>query len=420
MTRRESKTKEWPRKVTVGNVSVKVYRRTRANGSYGFEVSDYSSGVRRLRAHPTAERALADAERIARLMAAGESHAAQVNGRDMASYGRALELLRPTGVALEVAAASFAEAFAILGGNRIAEAARFLVERDPRNLPEKSVAECVDELLKVKESRGASPRYLGDLRNRLRLFADSFKVPIASVTTGDAQRWLDGMKGAAQTVRNFRTVAGTLFSFAEARGYIPRGANPVEATENVKAKNGGTVAIYRPEELAALLAAAPEDFRPLVALAAFTGARSAELLRLSWQDVDLAAGGFVTLAAEKTKTKARRLVPVCPALRAWLAPYASQTGKVWKLGPDCYHKRAAATARAAGIKWLPNGLRHSYASHRLAATQDAARVSLEMGNSPAVVFKFYREVVKPADAERWFSVTPSAPSNIVALEAANA
>ena len=43
---------------------------------------------------------------------------------------------------------------------------------------------------------------------------------------------------------------------------------------------------------------------------------------------------------------------------------------------------------------------------RLAQTQDAAKVALELGNSPAMLFKHYRELVTPEAAEEWFSIRP--------------
>ncbi|MCP5517643.1 MAG: hypothetical protein H7A45_10365 [Verrucomicrobiales bacterium] len=73
------------------------------------------------------------------------------------------------------------------------------------------------------------------------------------------QRWLDGLKLAPQTAKNFRTVLGTLFAFAESRGYILPGENPVARTERVSA-NGGEIAIYSSEELASLLNAADPQF----------------------------------------------------------------------------------------------------------------------------------------------------------------
>lgn len=43
-----------------------------------------------------------------------------------------------------------------------------------------------------------------------------------------------------------------------------------------------------------------------------------------------------------------------------------------------------------------------------------AKVSLEAGNSPRMVFSNYRELVRAADAEKWFGITP------VAVEAVKA
>ncbi len=57
-------------------------------------------------------------------------------------------------------------------------------------------------------------------------------------------------------------------------------------------------------------------------------------------------------------------------------------------------------------RWKPNALRHSYASYRLADIKDAARVALEMGNSPAMLFRNYRELVTEKQAAEWFAVLP--------------
>ena len=71
------------------------------------------------------------------------------------------------------------------------------------------------------------------------------------------------------------------------------------------------------------------------------------------------------------------------------------------------------------VEWKFNALRHSYASYRFALTNDAGRVAGECGNSAAVVHRHYRELVKAADAERWFNVRPEAPANVVTLAAAS-
>ena len=58
------------------------------------------------------------------------------------------------------------------------------------------------------------------------------------------------------------------------------------------------------------------------------------------------------------------------------------------------------------FEWKHNAMRHSFISYRVAATQNVAQTALEAGNSPRVVFSNYRELDRPADAEKWFGITP--------------
>ena len=38
---------------------------------------------------------------------------------------------------------------------------------------------------------------------------------------------------------------------------------------------------------------------------------------------------------------------------------------------------------------------------------------MEASNSPKIIFSNYREQVKPADAAKWFSISPERPANVV-------
>lgn len=67
-----------------------------------------------------------------------------------------------------------------------------------------------------------------------------------------------------------------------------------------------------------------------------------------------------------------------------------------------------ATERAPPLHRLPN---------HLPIIADAAKLALEMGNSPAMVFKHYREVVKPKVAEQYWNIRPALAANVVALTA---
>ncbi len=78
--------------------------------------------------------------------------------------------------------------------------------------------------------------------------------------------------------------------------------------------------------------------------------------------------------------------------------------------------RAIAQAKAAGIEWPNNVLRHSYATYRLAQCQDASRVALEMGNSPQMLFRNYRELADEHDAAAWFAIAPALAANVVQIK----
>ena len=115
------------------------------------------------------------------------------------------------------------------------------------------------------------------------------------------------------------------------------------------------------------------------------------------------ASGYIKVSGEITKTQQRRLVPILPNLRAWLLPHRQETGGVTFA---TYRKALTRCGREAGVVWKSNALRHSFGSYRLAEVQDAAKVSLEMGNSPQMLFKHYRELVTPEQAHEWFSIFP--------------
>ena len=131
-------------------------------------------------------------------------------------------------------------------------------------------------------------------------------------------------------------------------------------------------------------------------------------------DIDLVEQQ-ITVRAGDTKTAIRRIIPIQDNLAAWLVPYAGSVGKVWKNTHDAFYDAEQNTAKVSGVKWKKDALRHSYTSYRLAQTQNVAQVALECGNSPQMIFKHYRELVKPADAQRWFDVKPKTTVNVLRL-----
>lgn len=428
LSRKQKQEETWPRKVQPGRAVVMVYRRLTPSGNIGFRVVNYADGdTRRMDSYASEADALAAAETLAKRIDSRDYVAASMTREQAIEFANSAQILKPFDVSVSAACSTVAGCLKLVGDlSNVSAAVRYWAARN-KQVTKKTVADVVTEFLAIKKGRGASARYMGDLKGRLDRFADDCKRDACKVTTADVQAWLDGLNLSPQSYRNYRTVLHTLFAFAVARGYAAD--NPVEGVEQVKVR-GGDVQIYSPVEIARLLAAATPDYLPSLAIGAFAGLRSAEIERLEWTDVDL-AGRHIVISAGKAKTASRRIVPIHDNLAEWLRNYADKAGNVWPGSSDeFYHAQqnaAAATEMKAdetkGIKvvpavaWKQNGLRHSYASYRFAQTGDAGRVAGECGNSAAVIHRHYRELVKPADAERWFSVKPERPANVVPMPA---
>jgi len=419
-SRKTEQAESWPRKIQPGRAVINVYRRKTPNGNYGFMVANYADGEkRRFDSYKTEADALAAANMLARRIDSRDYVSASMTRDQAIEYADAVTALKPFNVNVRAAASAVAGCLTTLGDlANLHAAVKFYTARNRQTI-KKPVADVLAELLEIKRARGASQRYMQDLEGRLNRFAADCKKDACSVTTGDIQSWLDALGLSTQSYRNFRTVLHGLFQFAVARHYCAD--NPVAGTEKVKVKNSG-IGIFSADEIARLLAAASADFRPCLALGAFAGLRTAEIERLTWDDIDL-AGRMIKVGADKAKTASRRIVPIHDNLAAWLAPYVECQGKVWAGDSITFTNRERQTAAATAdkemglkpVKWKHNGLRHSYASYRFGIVGDAGRVAGELGNSAAVVHKHYRELVKPTDAEKWFNVKPEAPANVVAM-----
>jgi len=56
--------------------------------------------------------------------------------------------------------------------------------------------------------------------------------------------------------------------------------------------------------------------------------------------------------------------------------------------------------------WPHNAMRHSFGSYFLGKTKDENLTASEMGNSPEVIIKHYRALVREADVTRYWHFAP--------------
>jgi integrase len=292
-------------------------------------------------------------------------------------------------------------------GKKITDAVDFLVDHLERVRRHGiTVSQLGLEVLEAKRRDGKAPAYLADLRKRLTRFCQDFgNRSIPSIAVDELDNWLRDLPLSPKSRANYRANIGVLFSYAEQRGIIDR--NPIPRTAKPKLIDRPPE-IFAVDELRALLEAATRtahDVVPMLAIGAFAGLREAEIQRLDWHEIDLARG-HIEIKAAKAKSARRRIVPIQPNLAEWLRPYAGRSGRVVPTGA---RRKLDRVREVAGLaRWPQNGLRHSFASYRLAAIHDAPRVSAELGHtSPQMLYSTYRELVLPEEADRYWKIDPA-------------
>jgi integrase len=269
-----------------------------------------------------------------------------------------------------------------------------------------TASQLADEVIAAKRRDGMSADYLSDLQLRLRRFCRDFgSRPIAAITVEEIDDWLRHIEGSPKSRANYRANIAVMFSYATKRRMLD--FNPVLHTTRPKLIDRPPE-IFAVDELRALLESAQRtesSIVPMLAIGAFAGLREAEIQRLDWHEIDLARG-HIEVKAAKAKSARRRIVPIQPNLAGWLRPYAGLTGRVVPAGA---RRKLDRVRKAAGLaRWPQNGLRHSFASYRLAAIHDAPRVSAELGHtSPQMLYSTYRELVLPEEAERYWKIDPA-------------
>ncbi len=229
---------------------------------------------------------------------------------------------------------------------------------------------------------------------------------------------------AMSTVRKVHVVLGKALSDAERKGFVNRNVARLATPPAMSASRPPEMKFWTPQQLHGFLASITDHAHyPLIRLAAMTGLRRGELAGLRWSDVDLVAGTLSVRQATtvvdgrpvtgdvKTK-RSRRVVDIdastLAVLRAWAKQqkqyrllfgpewiatglvFTMPTGEAWH--PDSisqaferlvtpYSKKRAAELLLIRPRIRFHDLRHTHASHLLAAGVNVKVVSDRLGHA---------------------------------------
>ncbi len=386
-----------------GNEEIKIYTLRRRDGYPSFQCAWYALGTRKAKTFASIDAAKLFAQQTISSCRHELPSTDPVTQRDFELMRTCEARAKRFDLNMVSAFEEWSDAKLAMKGGSILDAVRFY-NATHAGLPTKLFKDVADECFAAKQAAGISEAYRCNLQRYLAQFKRDFgPQPIADITTAQLDAWLRAANGNHTSKNNLRRLLVMLFRWARETGYLTQDRRT--APERAITFNGpeGAPSIFTPDEMRKLLDACRGTLLLPLVIGGFSGIRAAEIARLDWEDV-LWDRGFIEIKAAKAKTRARRLLPLLPNLRAWLEPMRKAKGSVCAL-PHA-HTQLLGLARKAGVRWRQNALRHSYASYRLAEIPDAAKVALEMGNSPDKLFRHYRALVSTEAAKEWFAIMP--------------
>lgn len=277
-----------------------------------------------------------------------------------------------------------------------------------------AMVEAFIEMKKSQEAKpgvpGLSPSYVGPLKADLDKYALAFPGQINLVERAAVEAYLNSQHVGPVRWNKLRAGIVSLHKFARQEGAI---SAELSGPEKIgKKKEPMNIKTYSADELLLLINAVPPQWLPVIILGAFCGLRPHEICPpphthkpgLQWKHV-LWRKDLIHVPANVAKGGTRsRFAPFPLAAASFLEHFRDKDPEEFVCPQQRLDLRTAKWAARAGAEWLNDGLRHSFASYRLSIIEDVGKLSLEMGNSPSIIFKHYLHLKHKEEGVKWFSL----------------
>ncbi len=270
------------------------------------------------------------------------------------------------------------------------------------------------------ERRLKSPKHLRDLKQTRNLFMPLLGQLLVNLSGEQIDATLLSLPPASRNlkIRHLKAV----INYCIKQDWLS--STPLKRVElaPIKPKE---IETYSAEQVRAIMSAVATNHLeavPFFAISFFAGTRPEEIMKLEWSAFTDDGQLCITAAVNKTRTK--RFTTVTPTLQAWLDWYEAQGG----VKKGCIFPKSQMTlirirrrmAEMAGVEWIQDGARKTFASAHYKIHQDALKTAYELGHrGTTMLHTHYNQNMRKEEAVRFWDILPPWPGSMTGADRQN-
>lgn len=254
---------------------------------------------------------------------------------------------------------------------------------------------------KFKPMRPRSSKTLRDMANR---FKEDFKdARIEEMAHERIDSYLQDLDVESnQTRKNRLSYLKQFFNWCVKKKHIA--VNPTDGIEIDVTR--GTAEFFKVKQCEELMTKAREtELCGYFALTLFGGIRPDEAGKLDWTNIHW-EGNEITISETISKTKRPRTFQMAENLVAWLRFFEEEK---LPLIPINLKNKRQAFVKTLSFPWIQDGLRHTFCTFHYAKHKNIELLRHDMGNSPAVIDRFYKGAINKSEVVKFWSILPTPP-----------
>ncbi|NBO22821.1 hypothetical protein EBU94_05715 [bacterium] len=246
----------------------------------------------------------------------------------------------------------------------------------------------------------------------LRSFSKQFGIDFKDILITEATRNLvsekinklrkkDGKEISQQTRKNYLSKAKQFFNWCVSEELIS--SNPI-SLEKVRVDQRIPKAYSVEESTKILRHLKNEEYKcliPYICLGLFAGLRPTEAERIRWDNIHF-DNEIISIEPNQTKVKRSRHAELNHTLKFWL----KDCDRNLNIKPSNFLRIFKSFKSTLEVKWIPDGLRHTYATYWLPIHEKKDLLANYMGNSRSVIDKHYLKPALKSDAVKYWDLKP--------------